>query len=59
MEIAILFAVPSIRKAAFTLRYFTTPNKAAVRYGEGRGAHDIGKHIFIFWRAVVFHSAKY
>lgn len=48
METAIPFAVFSIRKSAFTLRCFTTPKRAAVRYCKGRGAYDIGKHIFIF-----------
>lgn len=51
MEIAIPFAVFSTRKSAFTLRYFTTPKGAAVRYCKGRGAYDVGKHIFIFWIA--------
>jgi len=51
MEIAIPFAVFSIRKSAFTLRYFTTLIGAAVRYCKGRGAYEIGKHNFIFWIA--------
>lgn len=52
MEISIPFAVFSIRKSAFTFRYFTKPTGAAVRYCKGRGTYDIGKHSFILWIAV-------
>lgn len=53
MEITIPFAVFSSRRPAFTLRYFTTPTGAAVRFCKGRGVYDIGKHIFIFWIAEI------